>query len=584
VYQVSIFNNGVETLIHVPNPSKEAPHILALGIRERLSQAEMLSLSISYDNPGYDKIRGLNTKVKVYDTRDNSIIFSGRVIPTKDGMGSDGSFINQVTCEGAMNYLIDSNTRRWHFENQTPYQILEYLLYQHNLKVTDDRKIHLGTVELTQPITIDTNYESTLNAIVRKIKNVLGGDLRVQERSGQLFLDYLIAQGANNNVEIRLRYNLKEIIREYDPTDVITRVIPLGYGEGINQLDITKVNNEVDYIEDSEAIAQYGVIEDVITNKDIQNADTLKIYGQTVLNEKKQPKFSFEQTAIDLSVLPGHENEKYELGDTLKTLVDVMNLDVYSRVIERERDLLNAPWNPKLIFSTRPITLTDQIIDLKQRNLTLENAPQGSTCIFALSKAENADAEHPVEFDLDIPKETININRVYLNVHGRKYRAYEKAASSGGSGALTSESGGGVINAETNMPEFTLFPDTIDTTFNIPDPGNDPNYHYHEILVTALAHSHKINLPSHKHNVTLPNHAHGLEYGIYESTCPKSVKIKVNGIDVGLTLGDGNSAFDQLDIDITDKVAIGNNKIEISTAQNGRIDAIVYSQIFIQAR
>jgi phage minor structural protein len=337
-------------------------------MKESLSQAEQLSFSIPFDNDGYSLIEGLLTKVKIYDTRDNSVVFSGRVIPTKDGMDSEGKFIKEVTCEGALTYLIDTNTRRWEFTNQTPAQILQYLLDQHNAKVDDTRKIYLGTIEVLQPITVNTNYETTLNAIVSKIKNILGGDIRVQERSGKLYLDYFKAQGTNNNAEVRIGYNLKDITREYDPMDIITRAIPLGYGEGINQLDITSVNNGVEYIEDSSAVATYGVIEGLVTNKDIQDADTLLIYGQTVLNEKKQPRFTYQQSSLDLSVLPGHEKEKYELGDTLHTIVDVLNMDAYSRVIERERDLILSPWNANLTLSTRPARLSDQTVDLKQRN------------------------------------------------------------------------------------------------------------------------------------------------------------------------------------------------------------------------
>lgn len=608
MYEVKIYNNGIEKLIHTPTANKEAPHILNLPFKESLSMPEQLSFSIPYGNPGYDLIEGLLTKVKVYDTRANTVIFSGRVIPFKDGMTSDGKFNKVVTCEGALAYLNDSHTRRWNFTNQTPQQILQYLLDRHNEKMDMDssRKIYLGEVEVNQAITIDTNHETTLNAVITKVRNILGGDIRVQERNGVLYLDYFIAQGANNGVEIRLMHNLKEIIRENDPMDVITRGIVLGYGEGINQLGIESVNEGTEYIEDAEAVAKYGVIEGLITNKDIQNADTLKIYGQTVLNEKKQPRFSYEQTALDLSVLTGHENEKYELGDTLQTIVEVLNIDVYSRVIERDRDLLIDPWNPRLTISTRPIKLTDHIIDIKQRNMTLENAPQGSTCIFPLSKAENADATHPIEFDLDIPNEAVNINKVFINLHGRKFRANSKDTAAGGSSTATSSSGGGSTVTSSSGGDSTV------SSENTTNWGSGWSYNIgtEEYELTApvrtdefgsnafvprsgIVHNHSVGIPSHTHNVsvqshthsvTIPTHVHEQDYGIYEGTYPKNVKIKVNSVDIEVNYGDGTNAFDEYNIDITSRVSKGNNKIQITTEQNGRIDAIIYSQIFIQSK
>lgn len=614
MYRVVIINNGTQTTIHEPTANKQAPHVLSSNFKESLSLAEQFSCSIPYGNQGYNLVQGLTTKLKVIDTRDNTVTFSGRVLTTQEGM-SDGKVTNDVVCEGAMNYLNDSQTRRWHFANQTPQQIIAYLLAQHNLKVDSERQIQVGTIEVTTAITIDTNYETTLNALITKLHNILGGDLRVQERNNVLYLDYLLAQGQNNEVKLEIGKNLRELIKAYDPTDLITRAIPMGYGEGINQLDITSVNNGIEYIEDSTAKAKYGVIEGVVTNKDIQNALTLKTYGQTVLNEKKQPKLTISTKATDRSVLSQYNLEKYNIGDTLHIIAGFMNVNVYARVTERTRDLINSPWNPDLTISTRPITLTNQIIDLKQRSLTLENAPQGNTCIFPLTKAENADASHPITFDLDIPSEAININRVYINLHGRKYRAYEKGLSaaaaqtgtsgSGGGSEQTSSNGGGSTQtseissalSQKNVSAWRNFPSYVDDPGAMGQyyiPANDNKVdsfllghthnidHKHSIIIPD--HKHSVTIPDHDHSVTIPSHNHDIEYGIYESTQPKNTKISVNNEDIGVKYGDGSSDFDEYNIDITSKVATGNNKIVISTEQNGRIEATVYCQVFIQSK
>lgn len=585
MYEVSIFNDGVETLIHSINPNKEAPHLLKIPFKESLSMPEVLSFLIPCQNQGYELIEGLLTYVKVTDTRDNSTIFNGRVIPIRANMTNEGKFYKEVVCEGALAFFNDTQTRRWNLQNKTPTEALTYLLDQHNSKVDDMRKIFLGNVDIYQAITINTNYETTLNTIISKIKNILGGDLRVRETDGLLYLDYLQSIGNDNGVKIQLGYNMKDLIEEYDPTDIVTRLIPLGYGEGINQLGITSVNSGIDYIDNSISMDKYGVIEGVATNKDIQEANTLKIYGSTILELKKQPKLTISSSSLDLSVLTGHESEKYSYGDTLRIVNDVMNIDVFARVIEREFDLL-TPWNPQITISTRPISLTDQIIELKQRSLSLENAPQGSTCIFALTKADNADSTHTLMFDLDIPDEAININKVYINLHGRKFRAYETGTASGGNSTQTSESGGGSTTSASGGDTATSeeigsrYPDSSPMMGDTVDAlGVYLQTHTHEI---SWAHSH--NAPSHSHNVEIPSHSHGISYGIFEGTYPKNVKIKVNGANIGVNYGDGTVQIDEYNIDITSRVSIGNNVIEISTDQNGRIDAIVYTQIFIQSK
>ena len=387
MYRVIIINNGVETIINESTAETAAPHLIKIPFKESLSLPDVLSFSLYSNNPGYDLIEVLITKVKVIDTTDDKVMFVGRAMPVKSNMDSNGFFYKEVVCEGAMGYLNDSQTRRWNLKNQTPTQIITYLLNAHNAKVDTSRKIYPGVINVTQPITLDSNYETTLNTIISKVRNVLGGDLKVRETDGLLYLDYLVAQGEDNGIEIKLGYNMKSLIEEYDPLDIVTRGIPLGYGEGINQLDIKKVNGGLEYLDNIISIAKYGVIEGLITNKDIQNADTLKIYCNTVLAEKSQARLTISVTSLDLSVLSGHVNEKYENGDNIKVLNEFMNIDALARVIEREFDLL-APQDKKLTIATRPIKLSDQIIQLKQRNLSLENAPQGNTCIFPVGKRD----------------------------------------------------------------------------------------------------------------------------------------------------------------------------------------------------
>lgn len=576
MYRVIIINNNVETIIHEPGASKTLPHILSSNFKEVLSMAEQFTFTVPYGNPGYDLIEGLITKVKLIDTRDNSVIFTGRVLNTKDGMEEDGTATINVICEGALNYFNDSQTRRWHFQDQTPEQILTYLLNEHNSKVDTDRQIQVGTIEITQHITIDTNYETTLNTIITKLHNILGGDFKVRESSGVLYLDYLLAQGENNEVILQIGVNAKQIIREYDPIDIITRAIPQGYGEGINQLDITSVNSGVEYIEDATAKAKYGVIEGLVSNKDIQNANTLMIYGQTVLDEKKQPKLTLDTSAVDRSVLSKYSMEKYEVGDTLHILASFMNIDVYARVIERERDLINSPWEPTLTISTRPITLSDQIIDLKQRNLTLENAPQGNTFLNSIPFTDNMDAAHSVKIPIWISPDVLYINRVRLFVESQKFRAYSKSAtaqqivstsgpsskttsdsggqstqtsSSGGASTQTSSSGGGATvtssggGGHTHLIGMNTGSDTKpssyrdflcsasqnqDTTwfkFLVNDDYANANlYTYattdHTHSVSVPNHAHTVNTPAHTHDVNTPNHSHGMDH-THQMTIPQ---------------------------------------------------------------
>jgi len=603
MYSVSLFNGAVETVIHYPSADKDTPHLLSLSLKEVLSGAEQLSFNVPFGNPGYNLLEGLITKVKVIDTRDNSVIFSGRVLNTQDGMQPDGTFVNQTVCEGAMAYLCDTQTRRWHFQNQTPSQILTYLLDQHNAKVDASKQIHVGTVQITQPITIDTNYETTISAIVNKLHNILGGDLRVRETAGVLYLDYLTAIGTNNEVKIEIGINAKQLIREWDPTEVMTVLIPQGYGEGINTLDIKAVNGGFETISDAVAVAKYGVIEGLVTNKDIQNADTLKIYGQTVLSEKKQPMLVIDTSMIDRSVLAEYALEKYEMGDTLHILADPLNIDVYARVVERDRDLINRPWDPKLSISTRPITLTSKIEDLKSRQMNLEQCPQGSTFIQPYQANDNLDETHSIQIPIWLSPDILNVNRVRLFAQSQKFRAYEKGmaaggsstatSSSGGSSTATSSGGGGATTSVAGMDSES----TADAGFvdgvgaDVMGVCNDRNgvslqQHYHytnwQHSHNGPVHSHTVPIPNHQHTVPIPTHVHGIDYGIFEDTFTAGSKIKINGVIVA----DGPNNGESIDIDITPWIGTPGQTyiVEVTSTQRGRVAVQVNVQAFIQTK
>lgn len=660
MYAVKIYNKGVETIIHEPNPDKEAPHISESNYNGKLSRPDIFTFRIPLMNPGWGKIEGLNTKVKVFDVQNNSVLFSGRVMPFKDGMNNTGIFNGQAICQGALGYLKDSQTRRWNYENKTPTEILTAWLDWHNATMENDdsRKIYLGTVEIEQPITIDTNYETVLNSIITKLVNILGGDIRVRETSGILYLDYVKALGVNNEVKIELGQNQKSITREYDPTDVVTRSVALGYGEGINQLTIASINNGIDYVEDAVAKAKYGIIEGLYVNKEIQNPYTLKIATETALKQSSQPKLTIDTRMIDRSVLAQYSFEKYNLGDTVRPVNQILGIDVYARVIETQFDIL-TPHLKDNVISTRPITLTDEVLSLKQRMNTTENAPQGSTFIDTYGGPDNIDATHPMQIPIWVSPDILNVNRVRLHIDGQKYRAYEKGVVGEASVDLTSgpssessskastknsayvdewkaktasgyapptkylfgsssfdsaeytlsgmaklvkgsdayvavnvRSSEMTVGGSYMSPQFLPYksynsslPDgQWEGQFQIPRLYVDiqPFQHFHDI-----DHTHNI---EHFHEMD-HTHENGLDYGIYEDTYPKSVYVKLDGVTVAGPFGtavdsEGKTLPFSVDLDLTQYIGEPGKtyNLEISSAQNGRVNAWVSVQAFIQAK
>ncbi len=638
MYQVIIFNANVETIINYPSADETVPHLLALSLQEKLSLVNNLTFTIPFMNVGYNLIKSLSTKIKVTDINGNDI-FIGRVLNVGDEMNNGGIFSKTVICEDALAYLIDSSTDQFTYQDQTPTQILTSLLSSHNTQVNDVSKtIHLGTIELTNLITVSVNYESTLNAIIKNLVNILGGDIRVRETSGLLYLDFLTDQGTNNNVKIELGRNQQSLLVNYDPTTVLTRIIPLGYGEGINQLNIKSVNSGLNYINDLTSQAEYGIITTAITNKDIQNASTLKIWGQTYLTQNSKPVMTVEAEMTDLSLI--NLDLPVSLGDTVEVDNSVMQFDIFARIIEKETDLL-AAYNPKLVIDTKPIRLSTQQISLVSRISSLENAPQGNTFITTLNACDNLDEVHSIIIPLWLSPDIIYVNRVMLHVESQKFRAYEKGmaaaaqqivtsssgggstatsssggastptSSSGGASTPTSSSGGSSNPTSTNSDNWgsgwaakinegnvIVLYSNIDGTstqqyiyqsslahnhsVSVPAHTHTVSISDHTHTVSVPTHSHTVDIPNHTHTFTIPEHTHAIQYGIFEDTYTAGSKILIDGVAVA----DGANEGSSIDIDISEWIGTPGQTyaLEVSSTQRGRVSVQVNIQAFIQSK
>ncbi|WP_422445954.1 phage tail spike protein [Thermoanaerobacterium sp. DL9XJH110] len=258
-------------------------------------------------------------------------------------------------------------------------------------------------------------------------------------------------------------------------------------------------------------------------------------------------------------------------------------------------------------------------------------------------RADNVDSANPLVLNVYIPPETRSIRRAILRFRLQQFRAYEKGAASGGGSTVTSSSGGSVSSTTANGggDYFTSEDDVwgIDTSRGFVPPfrilsyeGNhdhggltgtsgrhnhgipdgtklalygggytvflesglhdhdigydgehdhlfDDAYHYH--WVTLRPHSHDFIAPTHTHDVNIPSHMHPIIYGIYLSTMPSNITIKINGIDRTSELG-GPFNADQSNINIAPYLTIGQwNTIELGSSQLGRIDATIFCQFFM---
>lgn len=355
MYKICLYNNGQETLIHYPVPNKQAPHLFKMDLTEKDNDIDTFSFSIDIGNAGYTSLTEFKTKVKIIDTRDDSIRFTGRLLKAPEKMDSSG-FYKDADCESALAYLLDTNARAQTYLTSDINSALTDLLTRHNATVEDDKKIYLGTVNVTGSIAYTCQYEATLNAILNMLKDI-ECHIQVREENGLLYLDCL-KELNSRVVEVRLGENMKEMIKTYDPTSIGTRIIPLG----ANNLTIADANGGLDYIDDETSKGLFGVIEKKVDYSDITDASTLLSTATTDISNYTQPSLTFEINALDLSTLSGVSADTFKKGLNLHIINPVMGIDSIYTVVEVDADLIQV-YNPKLTISNIPTTIQDIISD-----------------------------------------------------------------------------------------------------------------------------------------------------------------------------------------------------------------------------
>jgi len=377
MYKVTLNNNGVKTVVNEDSISIEAPRLLTGSIKKGINTINNFTFTITPNNPGYILIKPYATLVEILNTNTNLTEFLGRALLPKSGMDATGALLQTVTCESELGYLMDSITRYGEYHNITVKAFLEVIIANHNLGIEDYKKFTVGTVNVSFPDDTIFRYlgdDKTLDAIKSKLINILGGELQIRYVNGVRYLDYLTEIGTTKTTEIRLSKNLITLEQEKDPTTVISRLRPLGAKSATTdqRLDITSVNNGIDYIDDPEAIAKFGIQTNTFTWDDVTTASALLTKGNAKLVEVNKIQVKYKISALDLSTI-GLDIDAFNAGNYYPVINELMAIDDTLRVLETTTDI-NSPQNSTL-------TIGDKLEDIKTYQLGILKANKNITIL-----------------------------------------------------------------------------------------------------------------------------------------------------------------------------------------------------------
>lgn len=274
------------------------------SVELELNKTGSFEFTIYPDHPYYGLIQKLKSIITIY--QDDFLLFRGRVLDDEVGWHNQ----KHVVCEGDMAFLLDSVLRPFAFTG-TVAEFLAYILPLHNAQVDASKQFLLGNVTVEGYVNYEAvDYLTTKDTIENALLEQMGGYLMTRTEDGITYLDYLSELNLLSPQTIEFGKNLLDLKRIRKGADIATVIIPLGAKtkdeEGNDtgkRLTIETVNDGVDFLQDSDAIAQFGIVVKTAIFDEITDAEELKAEGQAHLADSVKLWETVELTAADLATI-----------------------------------------------------------------------------------------------------------------------------------------------------------------------------------------------------------------------------------------------------------------------------------------
>lgn len=458
-------------------------------------------------------------------------------------------------CEHVLATLMDDVLLGWHeIGNRGVYtaSVLRYILDRQTVP-----RWQLGRCEFSHQYLYGWENENLLSALFSVPQSFTADYIWDFDTTSTPWVLSLKKAPSAVNAEVRYRKNMRGIVKTEDPTNLCTRLYPLGYGEGANQLTISPLNHGVKYL-DADTISEYGIISKIWVDQRYQDAQSLYDAARAMLEELKRPAVSYS-----VDVLHSKELQKCGVGDRVRVVDDELGIDFYTRVISVDKpDVVGTPNEATITLANKSKDIASSLADLSDRQRISETYSQGAVTLFTTHFYDNCSPDCPAELRFYIPENVVHVNQILLNGSAAAFRGYTKATQGGGASASTTGSGGGSYTStesgggssatssagggstatsssgggSTNTSDGAVL--TSSNTVHDPsdDGGTGGANHNHGLsrgMKLALtndgktvsgfvgfvpsgkhihpAHSHRVTIPAHTHSVSIPSHTHTVQ-------------------------------------------------------------------------
>lgn len=371
MYRVDAINGNATTILHENDPDSFR-RLASCTFTEGVNNVGSCDFALYAPHPAYNELHEMTTLIRITNTKTNEVEFEGRIAQITDcGMDSDGVIAKKCHCEGLLAYLYDTVQMYQNYENQTPTEFLNALKTNHNAQVSAEKQIASVYCEVVGNTNSKTTaYRSTLDEIKENLISRLGGEIALRrDGNGDLILYYFNdgGDGVTQSTKVELARNMVALKQDVDATKIITRLIPLGAqlnDETAERLTLSAETYPTPWIDDTTAMAQYGVIVGTIEFDDITVEANLLTAGQAALADNNAVKYSYQAEVLDLSTIDLDEHP-FRAGNSYEFVNRMMGFDEFLRLQTLTVDIYE-PYKPKITIGEKEKTITSAISKAKK--------------------------------------------------------------------------------------------------------------------------------------------------------------------------------------------------------------------------
>ena len=324
--------------------------LLSAELDLRAGQAGTFTFSLAPDNVAYNDFKKLTSYIDVY--RDTVLLFSGRVIEITE----DFTLVRTITCEGLLAILADSVFRPITF-NDTLQSLVQTMIESHNEQVGADKQLTIGTITIEDEYVYRAyeEYDTTIGRLMDLVDSY-GGYMTITKQNDVLYFDWRESIAGLNQQGINFGQNLLDLTQEESAAELVTILVPLGAQieneDGTNtRLTIAAVNDGLDYIENAEAIAEYGQVVGIQVWDNVTVDTILKSKAQAWLNAQAVNKVSIRVSAADLAFADSMI-DYFMIGQTIPVKSAVHGIDANFVALEQHLNLLDPTQDQMTLGNT----------------------------------------------------------------------------------------------------------------------------------------------------------------------------------------------------------------------------------------